>query len=71
MKFCNRCRCVISSRRLSCDNYISEAMEQVAQRCGGCPIPGDVQGQVGWGFKQPDLAIAVPVYSRGVGLDVL
>jgi len=27
----------------------SEALEQVAQRGGECPIPGDIQGQVGWG----------------------
>jgi len=29
----------------------SEAMTQVAQRCGGCPIPGDTQGQAGWGSE--------------------
>ena len=26
-------------------------MTQVAQRCGGCPIPGDTQGQAGWGSE--------------------
>jgi len=31
-----------------------EALEQVAQSCG-CPIPEDVQGQVGWGPGQLDL----------------
>ncbi|KAK4826704.1 hypothetical protein QYF61_010919, partial [Mycteria americana] len=30
-------------------------LEQVAQRSCGCPLPGSVQGQVGWGFEQPDL----------------
>ncbi|NXH63816.1 UBP25 hydrolase, partial [Rhabdornis inornatus] len=30
-----------------------EALAQVAQRSCGCPIPGSVQGQVGWGFVQP------------------
>jgi len=25
-------------------NRDSEALKQVAQRCGGCPIPGDIQG---------------------------
>ena len=30
--------------------------EQVAQRCGGHLVPGDVQGQAGPGSKQPDLA---------------
>jgi len=49
----------------------SEALEQVAQRRGGCPIPGDIQGQVGWGSEQPDPAIGVPVHCRGVGLDDL
>jgi len=23
--------------------------------CNGCPIPGSVQCQVGWGFEQPGL----------------
>ncbi|PKU48080.1 hypothetical protein llap_1637 [Limosa lapponica baueri] len=32
-----------------------EALEQVAQRSHGCPFPGCVQGQVGWGFEQPGL----------------
>ena len=33
-----------------------------------CPIPGDIKGQVGRGSEQPDLAVGVPVYCRGVGL---
>jgi len=24
-------------------------MEQVARSGGGCPVPGDIQGQAGWG----------------------
>ena len=31
-----------------------EALEQVAQRYGGCSIPGDTQRQDGWGSEQPD-----------------
>lgn len=27
-----------------------EVLERVAQRSCGCPIPGSVHGQVGWGF---------------------
>ena len=27
----------------------SEVLEQAAQRDCGCPVPGGVQGQVGWG----------------------
>lgn len=30
-----------------------EALTQVAQRRSVCPIPGSIQGQVGWGFEQP------------------
>ena len=50
-------------------NKGGEALEQVAQRGGGSPILGDSQGQAGWGFEYPDLAVAVPVHCRGVGLD--
>ena len=44
-----------------------EALEQVAQRSCGCPLPGIVQGQAGWGFEQPDLVEGVPAHGRGVG----
>ena len=44
-----------------------EALEQVAQRSYGCPIPGVFQGQVGWGFEQPGLVEDVPAHSREVG----
>ena len=44
-----------------------EALEHVAQRGCGCPIRGSVQGQVGWGFEQPDLVEGVPAQGRGVG----
>lgn len=36
-----------------------------------CPIPGDVQGQLGQGFEQPDLVEDGPVHGMGVGLDDL
>ena len=42
-------------------------MEQVAQRHGGCLIPGDIQGQAGSGTEQPGLTADVPVYYKGVG----
>ena len=35
------------------------------------PVPGDIQGQGGWGCEQSNLAIDVPVYCRGIGLDDL
>jgi len=40
------------------------------QDCG-CPVPGGVQGQVGWGPGQPglllDLEVGGPACGRGVG----
>ena len=42
-----------------------------AQRGGGSPTPGNIQGQAGPGFVQPHLAVGVPVHCRGVGLDDL
>ncbi|KAK4826803.1 LOW QUALITY PROTEIN: hypothetical protein QYF61_011611 [Mycteria americana] len=48
-----------------------ETLDQVAQRSCGCPIIGSVQGQVGWGFEQPDLVGDVPAHVRGVGLGTL
>ena len=32
-------------------NKDGEAVELVAQRVGGSPIPGDIQGQAGWGSE--------------------
>lgn len=31
------------------------------------PIPGDIQGQIGWGSEHPDLAVGIPVNCKGVG----
>ena len=47
------------------------AQEQIAQRAGGSPVPGGIQGQAGPSSEQPDLAVGVPVHCRGVGLDDL
>ena len=49
--------------------FTVRALAQVAQRCGGCPIPGDTQGPGGWGSEHPDVAVGVPVHCRGVGPD--
>jgi len=46
----------------------SEALKQVAQRSYGCPLPGSVQSQVGWGCEQHGLVEDVLAYGRGVGL---
>jgi len=44
-----------------------EILAQISQRSCGCPLPGGVQGQVGWGFGQPGLVEDVPAHGRGVG----
>jgi len=44
-----------------------EALAQVAQRSCGCPLPGSVQGRVGWNSEHPGLVEDVPAHSRGVG----
>jgi len=31
------------------------------------PIPGNIQGQVGWGSEQPHLVVDVPANCTGVG----
>jgi len=41
-------------------------LDQAVQRGCGCPVPGGVQGQVGWGPGQPGLvpnlrSVALPV----------
>ena len=52
-------------------NQGGEALEQVAQRGGGCLVLGDIQGQAGPDSWQPDLAVGVPVHCQGVGRDDL
>ena len=49
-------------------NKGGEALEQVAQRGDGCPVPEDTRGQAGWGSEQSDIAVGFPVDYRGVGL---
>jgi len=52
-------------------NQGCETLAQVAQRGGRCPIPGNIQGQVGQGSEQPGLVEDVPAHCRGFGLDDL
>jgi len=40
-------------------------------RSCGCPLPGSVQDQTGWGFEQPGLVEGVPAQDRGLELDDL
>ena len=44
-----------------------EVLERAAHRSCGCPVPGGVQGQVGWGPGQPGLVLDMEVGGRGVG----
>jgi len=46
-------------------------LEQIAQRGSGGPIPGNIQGQIGWGSEQCDILEDVPGRCRGIGLDGL
>ena len=52
-------------------NKSGQALAQVAQRSGGCPVPGDTQGQAVWGSEQPDLAVGVPAHCRVFGPDYI
>jgi len=42
-----------------------ETLEHVAQKGGRWPIPGNIQGQVGWCLEQSDLVEEVPAHCRG------
>jgi len=50
-------------------NDCGETLEQVAQRSCGCPVIGNIKGQVGRDFKQPDLVENVSSHGRQVGLE--
>ena len=39
-----------------------ETLDQVAWRDGRCPIPGNVEDQVGQGSEQPGLVVDVPAH---------
>ena len=41
-----------------------ETLAQVAWGGGRCPIPGNIQGQVGWGAEQPDPVEDFPACCR-------
>ena len=45
-----------------------EVLEWAAQGGCGYPIPGGVQGQVGWGSGQPGLVLNVEVAGPACGL---
>jgi len=43
-----------------------DTLEQVAQRSGGCLVPGGIQGQAGCGSGQPGLVVGDPACGRSV-----
>lgn len=45
-----------------------EVLGQVALKSCGFPIPGSVQGQVGWVFEQLGLEGGIPAHGRGFGV---
>ena len=45
--------------------FTMRVVRQVAQRGGRCPIPGNIQGQVGWGSERPGLV--VDAHCKGLG----
>nr|XP_021140793.1 small G protein signaling modulator 1 isoform X4 [Columba livia] len=65
--FCSA-KCV-SEARLCCSVCVEQGgmFLLVAQRGGGCPIPGDIPGQAGRGSEQPEL-VKMSLLMAGVGL---
>jgi len=52
--------------------FLTSEIHQEKPRCRhnrscGCPLPGSVQGQVGWSSEHPGLVEDVPAHGRGVG----
>jgi len=57
---------VVDLDQLQGRNSFFVRLEQGGHRNCGCPLPGGVQGQAGWGFEQPDLAEGVPAHGKGL-----
>lgn len=60
----------IEEMKFFCNESV-ETLEPVAQSGGRCPIPGNLQRQVGLGSKQPELSEDFPAHCRGIGSDDL
>ena len=43
-----------------------EMLEQVVQQGCGCPYPGGIQGQAGWGFEHLGVVRGVPADSSWI-----
>ena len=50
-----------------CSELFSEALEQAAQRGGGCSIPGDIQDHAGPLSEQLDLAVGALLITEELG----
>lgn len=48
-------------------NQDGETLGEAAQRSCGCPVIGNVQGQVGQSLEEIGPVEGVPIYNRGVG----
>jgi len=48
---------------------VGEVLAQADQKSCGWPLPGSVQGQVGWSFEQPGLVEGVLLVAEGLELD--
>lgn len=46
-----------------------EALTQDTQKSCVCPIPGNVQGEVEWGFEKPGLVKDVSAHGSGLEED--
>ena len=44
-----------------------EVLDQAAQTGCGCPVPGGVQGQIGWDLRHPGLVLNVEVGGPACG----
>ena len=60
----------LKERRVRLDirwKFFIQRVKEDAHGSEGCPISVSVQGQVGWGLRQPELVEGVPAHGRGVG----
>lgn len=56
---------------LFCSTVGGEALVQVDQGGGRCPVPGNIPGQIEWDYEQPDLRKDVLAHCSGVESDEL
>lgn len=61
-----KCVSICSYKKEVFYNGGSKTLDQFIQRRGGCPIAGNIQGQVGCGSDKTDLA-ECPCSLQGVG----